>query len=172
MTPLELHPGCMGWCPQANGGKGVVVGPLVPTGDALYFDGCFTDTFGSMWWSDGSPRTMHPFGPITAIAVPLPADAPVGSRWQCVRGNGWLGDKITVTIPGGYAAAFAVGDFLFIRLPDAAPKDTAMAPDLAAEVLRLRASIAELMAERCWQPIETAPPNTEILVRHLWNSWA
>ena len=45
----------------------------------------------------------------------------------------------------------------------------AMAPDLAAEVLRLRARISELEAEQRWQPIETAPPYTEVLVRHLWD---
>ena len=27
----------------------------------------------------------------------------------------------------------------------------------------------EFKAERRWQPIETAPPNTEVLVRHLWD---
>ena len=41
----------------------------------------------------------------------------------------------------------------------------AMAPDLAAEVLRLRARIAELDADLRWQPIETIPlDGTTVLV--------
>ena len=41
--------------------------------------------------------------------------------------------------------------------------------EMYVENAALRARIAELEAERRWQPIETAPPNTEVLVRHLWD---
>ena len=39
-----------------------------------------------------------------------------------------------------------------------------MAHDLATEVLRLRARVAELEAERRWQPIETAPMGAQALL--------
>ena len=126
MTPLELHPGCMGWCPEKinpDGSKGAVVGPLVSHGNGRAF------SHGLVFWPPDGSNLHNYFGPITAIAVPLPVDAPVGSRWQCVRGEN-VG--MTGIIRGGtlwFESPFppflptAVADTdLFICIPDAAPE--------------------------------------------------
>ena len=116
MTPLELHPGDMVWCPEANGGKGAVVGPLRqrdPDSKRHFTDGLNT------WRRDGSAFSTD-LGPITAIAVPLPADAPVGARWQCVMGR-YCGHVFKFPF-GGYLLNMVPPTDLFIRLPDAAPE--------------------------------------------------
>ena len=123
MDDLKLKAGDMGWCPQANG---AVVGPLkqAPFG--------FLSFGNNLWVPEGlAIKGYDEFGPITAIAVPLPPDAPVGSRWQCVMG-GSEGDVICKLANGAlmietsyYFPPFFPTD-LFIRLPDAASKETAM----------------------------------------------
>ena len=67
---------------------------------------------------------MKPFADLTATALPLPADAPVGSRWQCVRGR-YCGHVFKFPF-GGYLLNMVHPTDLFIRIPDAAPTELAM----------------------------------------------